>query len=65
MQFLGFSYTKKLPIYLKFKFSWASNILSEVEFKQLHAAGIGGTGPELSGLPGSQQLRKQVRQPRP
>lgn len=65
MQFWGFSYTKKLSIYLKFKFSWASHILSKVEFKQLHAAGIGSTGPELSGLPGSQQLQKQVRQLRP
>ena len=37
----GFSSTKKLSVYLKFKFSWASYILSESEFKHPHAAATG------------------------
>lgn len=43
MKYFGFSYPKKLAIYLKFRFSWASHIASghfrELEFKQPHAAG--------------------------
>lgn len=55
MKYFGFSYPKKLAIYPKFRFSWASHIASghptqgtefvvlrnfrELEFKQPHAAG--------------------------